>query len=75
MSKTKALLAILLVGAAWASVATRAERPPGDRWEFKVCHRGKLLTIRNKHRLTAHFRHGDTLPKDDQYCPAIQPPH
>lgn len=52
--KTKALLAILLVGAAWASVAT-ATKPYQTR---TVCHRGKTLQV-SKHAVYAHMGHGD----------------
>lgn len=66
MSKMKALLAILLVGAFCMSVAMAAKpkTPPNGEWSVTICHRQKLLTVRNKHRLMAHLHHGDTLPRD-----------
>lgn len=60
MSMTKAFLAILLVGAAWASVATatKAQQPGG--WKLRpICHKGRMIYVA-KHAISAHLQHGDT---------------
>ncbi len=68
MSKMKALLSILLVGAAWASVAM-ATKVPRD---VTLCHKGKTIVVSGK-ELRAHMAHGDCLRRCEWGCPEPHP--
>lgn len=67
MSKMKALLAILLVGAFAASAAVAFHGGPHYHW---VCHKGKPLLTRGPKDYKAHLGHGDTPPHSGaRVCP------
>lgn len=68
MSKMKALLAILLVGVACASIA-KAKRPGAGTRTFWVCHKGQPLEVGSYRAAMKHREHGDSLPIYSPTCP------